>query len=72
MQPAYAVRVPLISAKDKIWFMRATDSMTSSKTGIEPPISPVFPACGTTANFYLLQYARMAEIYSFDVGKRAS
>jgi len=42
--------------------------MTSSNIGYDPPTSPVFPPCGTTAIFYSSQYLRMADTSSFVLG----
>lgn len=46
-QPA----LPDTSWKLRTWFMRAVDTMISSKTGVLPPTMPVLPPCGFTARF---------------------
>ena len=42
-QPASHVRLPAVSSSDKMWFIRESDSTTSSPMGTLPPTRPVLP-----------------------------
>src|SRR5271163_5231754 len=52
--------------------MRDVEMTISSKTGMLPPTSPVFPPCGTTANLFSLQYFRTLLTSSVDLGLNTS
>ena len=59
----------MAESKSLMAFQRDVERMTLSKTGTEPPTSPVFPPCGTTAIPWALQCDRISET-SEDAGHR--
>ena len=69
-QPAWATTIPETESMCSILFNRDVLRITSSKTGTDPPTSPVFPPCGQTAIFRSLQYFKILETCSVFWGLR--